>query len=598
MHRISGKLILLLILTALVPITIFGAVAVWTARETAGRIISKENIEIAKRASHQIEQYISDNSMVLEALAENLAKTDLEDWQKERIVKNFALKFDQFEEIDVAGRSGEIMATSRLDQQPEGLAKDEAVRSALSNHSYRSRVFISDNFVPSMVVAVPLVVLGQVEGAVRAELNLIEMWKLVDSIRIGREGYAFVASQDGLLIAHGKGSEKERVLKEERVDDLPIVAEALQGRPNASVYRDRNGITQIGVSVPVSGLGWGLVIEQPTHEAYAAARRLTYGLTGLTLFLLGAMVLIGTSGGNRYVVRPIRELIRGTRVVGGGNLAEKVKILSNDEFGELGDAFNNMTDQLSSLKEDIRNNERAAFLGRIAGGLVHDLRHPVRNLENSSRLMLTKYENKEIRDLFQKVTNREFANLDRFFDDLIDVSRPSPMHPAWLRLSGVLEEIIQPYRSHPKCILEGPAGEPTTDLGNGKVHVKLSIEPSDLRLWADRFAFERVLKNLVNNAIEAMPEGGGLTVSAAPVPGDSSSTQITVSDTGDGIPDERLRNLFVDYGTTKKKGIGLGLPVCKRIMDDHYAAIEVRSQTGQGTTFTLRFPPPGPSTGQ
>jgi signal transduction histidine kinase len=595
MNKVSRKLIVLLIIAALVPMTVFGITAIWTARETARRIVAEENLEVAKRAAHQIKQYVDNGIAILEALAQNLGKTDLLAWQKERMIKNYVIKFEQFRSIDLADRSGHIIATSRLSPLLSDENRENAVKTALSGTIYRSEVFFSENFVPSMIVGIPVQVLGETQGAILGELNLIEMWRLVDSIRIGKEGYALVVSKSGVLIAHGLGSAKERILRQEKIGHFPIVEAALKGRTADMIYRDERGIEEIGVSVPIPELGWALAIEQPTREAYAAATRLSFHLTFLIGTFLLVMILIGTIGGRRSIVAPIQELIRGIRTVGSGNLADKVKISSRDEFKELGEAFNLMTERLSILQEDIRRNERAALLGRIASGLVHDLKHPIKNLENATRLLNRGSDNIKARDFFEKIARREFANLNRFLDDLLHLARPTPLQPILLNLSRTISDLLEPFRAHTHCTIEDSHKGSMDPAAESSLLISVKIDPPDLKIWADRFALERVLRNLIVNATEAMPQGGRLeiiakTVRSIEIPG--YRTEIAISDTGHGMPPERLRNLFVDYSTTKRKGIGLGLAICKKIMEEHKGTIEVRSQPGYGTTVTLQFPSP------
>ena len=590
MNKVSTKLILLLVLSALVPMTLFGMIAVWTARETARQIVAEENLQVADRAARQIEQYVNNSQSILEALVQNLAKTDLKNWQKERMVRNYTLQFERFRSIDLVDETGRLLVTSRLDLTREDQPEMASIRAALAGRVYRSGVFISRNFEPSMTLAIPLKVLGEVQGAVVGQLNLIEMWKLVDSIRIGQDGHAFVVSKEGLLIAHGLNSAKERVFRQERAGPLAVVEAALKGERRSFIYNDQGGFEQIGVSAPVESLGWGLVIEQPTREAYAASTRLTGQLTLLVLIFLLLMILIGMVGGRRSVVAPIRELIRGIREVGGGNLAKKVKILTGDEFLELGEAFNAMTDRLSTLEENIRRNERAVLLGRIAGGLVHDLQHPIKNLENSSRLMIQKYEDPKVRDVYQGVVKRELGNLDRFLENLLHLSRPTPIQPVSVNLYNFFEDFLGSLRIDPRCVIQKFGEGSLEPLVDGKVRVSADVHPPELTVWADRFALERILKNLVANALEAMPNGGRLDISARPAP--PNLTEISVSDTGGGIPPDRLDNLFEDFITTKRKGLGLGLAICKKIVDEHRAAIHVQNRPSYGTTFILRFPNP------
>jgi len=601
MTKISRKLILLLVLAALVPMSISGAVSIWTAREMAKKIVMEVNLEVAKRASHQIAQYLKNSEAILEALARTLSKNDLRPWQKERTIRAYVIQFETFRYLELTDRTGKRIATSRLEKRSDNLSGLAGVQSALSGKVYHSRVFMSKHFTPAMTIAIPVRSLGEISGVLIGELDLVEMWRLVDSIQIGEEGYALVISKEGHLVAHGLGSAKERVLQEEPLEGLPLLTGTGKKNPNAMIYASSQGIEVIGVMAAVPMLNWKLIIEQPTQEAYMASTRMSIQLAFLVMISLIVMILVGFIGGNRHIVLPIRELMRGVRSVGKGNLADKVKITTQDEFQELGTAFNLMTNDLIQLKEDVRLKERAALIGRIASGLVHDLRHPVKNLENSSRLMLRFYEEKKSRTLFEKTFEREIPNLNRLLDNLLDLSRPNQVKPILLNLSHLLRERLEDLSCNPRCVLLKAGQEeriaqeiPETNIQKKIVIYDIPLNP-DLKIWADKFALERVLKNLITNAIEAMPEGGTLKVSGQEIiseDGKSRVTQIRISDTGSGISEAQLSHLFEDYNTTKNKGIGLGLAISKKMIEEHHAKIQVESTLEKGTSFTLQFPLP------
>ncbi|MFQ5598691.1 MAG: ATP-binding protein, partial [Nitrospiria bacterium] len=580
-------------LAALIPMTLFGIVSIYTARETARALVMEENLEVAKRAAHQIEQYLDNSEHILKSLAQNLGKTDLLPWQKERFVRNHVIEFEEFHSIDLTDGAGKILATSRLDNTSEDAPHEEAHRTAASGATYRSKVFISDNFSPAMIVGIPIKFLGETVGVLVGELNLIEMWRLVDSIRIGEEGVALVVSEDLTLIAHGLGSEKGRVFRQEKISDLPFSEGVHNGQAAGEVYFDTRGIETIGVAAQIPSVGWQLMIEQPTREAYAASALLTQQLTVSAGLFLVLMIAVGFLGGKRHIVAPIRELIRGARSVGSGNLSDKVKIRSRDEFRELGEAFNLMTEDLVKLKENIRRNERAAFLGRIAGGLVHDLRHPIKNLENSSRLVTRSYNDEKTQAYFQKMIDREFPNLNRMLNDLLHLSHTKQIKPALFPLSDLTNDILDPLKIDTRCWVQEDGKEKDIPMKENKVLISTRIMPKNLQVWADRFALERVLRNLVTNGIEAMPQGGALGITGKKMQGENEgdeATEISISDTGCGIPPDRLKHLFVDYASTKNKGIGLGLAICKKIIEDHKGQIKVESRPGRGTVFTILLP--------
>jgi signal transduction histidine kinase len=571
MKRISTKLVILLVSAALIPLVLFGIFSIMASRAATYRSVSEGNLNVAKRAADQIELYVQNGIQILKGIAENISRTHLEPWQKETIIKNYVINFEQFHEIYLTDGEGTQIATTDLGMGPADRSKDPAVVTAMRGEVYRSGVYISAQLVPMVTIAHPIILLGEVDGAVVGAIDLIEMWNLVDSIRIGEHGFAFVISKEAMLIAHGRDDAKPSVIKRENRRQWEIVKTVLSGRSGVFTYKNEKGEEVLGVGAPIQSLGWGVVIEQPTTEAYAVARRMTYQLVALIITFVILMTIIGLWGG-KQIVDPIRELIRGTRAVSQGDLSQRVEVKTRDEFSELGESFNRMTEELFKLQEEIRRNERAITFGKIASGLVHDLKHPIKSIENSSKLLLKMYEDPSYRETFHKTVNRELASINRFLDDLHNLTHPIPLKPIPLNIHSVVEEALLGY---------GPEAE-----RNG-VRISREFQGDSLRISADRFAIERVLKNLILNAIEAMPRGGELVVKTK---ANGQWVQIEIQDTGCGIPKERLETIFEDYVTTKRKGLGLGLAISKKVVEDLNGTIEVESKPGEGTTFTLKFP--------
>jgi len=571
MKRISTKLIILLVSAALIPLVLFGIFSIMASRSTNYHSVSEGNLNVAKRAADQIELYVQNGIQVLKGIAENINRTHLEAWQKETIIKNYVINFEQFHEIYLTDREGMQVATTDLGAELTDRSNDPAIANAMRSEVYRSGVYISDQLVPMMTISIPIIRLNEVDGSVVGVIDLINMWNLVDSIRIGQEGFAFVISKEGMLIAHGRDDAKPSVIKQEDRRQWGIVKTVLSGESGVITYKNEKGEKVLGVFAPMKSLGWGLVIEQPTKEAYAMARRMTYQLVTLIIAFVILMTIVGLWGG-RQIVGPIRELIRGTRAVSRGDLSQRMEVRTRDEFSELGRSFNRMTEELFNLQEEMRRNERAVTFGKIASGLVHDLKHPVKSIENSSRLLLKMYDDPHYRETFHRTVNREFANINRFLDDLHNLTHPIPLKPIPLNVHKVIDEAIEGYL---------PEAE-----RNG-VRILRQFQGDSFRISADRFAIERVIKNLILNAIEAMPQGGDLVIETK---SDGQWVEIGIGDTGCGIPRERLRTIFEDYTTTKRKGLGLGLAISRKIVQDLNGTIEIESEPGNGTTFTLKFP--------
>jgi signal transduction histidine kinase len=401
------------------------------------------------------------------------------------------------------------------------------------------------------------------------------MWRTVDRIRIGENGYAMVIASNGELVAHGDPDKKALVAQARNMSGHPLVQALGQSKPDSGPvsreYVDDDGKRQLGVAARMTPLGWTMAVEQPTSEAYANATTLQRQLiVAISLGLL-AMVTIGYFWGRQFIT-PILTLEKGTQAVAAGQLESRVDIRTGDEFEVLGQAFNTMADRLIELQENLKRQERQATFGRIAAGLVHDLSHPIQNIGNSTRLLLRDDVDPESRDMFRRTIERELATLKHFMDDLRNIVKPKPIERFAMDVNTSVAEIVESMR------------------GEGEKHGVAVVDryaQGPLVIEGDRFALGRVYRNLITNAIQATQPGGSVTISTAR---DSGMVEIQVVDTGSGIPADRLAAIFEDFVTTKRRGLGLGLAISKRIVEQLDGTITVESEVGRGTTFTLRFP--------
>ncbi len=340
--------------------------------------------------------------------------------------------------------------------------------------------------------------------------------------------------------------------------------------PVSIEYTDE-GDRKLGVAARMAPLGWTMIVEQPTSEADANATVLQRQLVIAISVVLLLMILAGYLFGRQFIT-PILTLQRGTQALAAGHLEERVDIRTGDEFAELGQAFNTMADKLIELQENIKRQERQAMFGRIAAGLVHDLAHPVQNIGNSTRLLLRDDVDPESREMFRRTIERELGTLRHFMDDLRNIVKPKPIERFPMDVNGSIAEIVESMRG------EG-------DRVGVAIETRYASGP--LMIEGDHFALGRVYRNLITNAIQATEQGGRVTIATARV-GDL--VEVSVEDTGSGIPADRLAAIFEDFVTTKRRGLGLGLAISKRIVEQLDGTIAVESEVGRGTKFTLRFP--------
>jgi PAS domain S-box-containing protein len=235
--------------------------------------------------------------------------------------------------------------------------------------------------------------------------------------------------------------------------------------------------------------------------------------------------------------------------------------------------------RLRELERERRRAERLASMEAIASGMVHEIRNPLVAIKTFTQLLPTRFNDPGFRDTFSRVAGREIARVDDLLDRFRMLSSASrqPMEPVDVTAPiGDTLQLLQPRLEERRVSLRR-VGEtaPRSVLGNAS-------------------QLEQLFLNLCLNALEAMDSGGELTVRVADLSeGGGSTLLVEVSDTGGGIPDDMLEQIFNPFVTTKDHGTGLGLAICRAITDAHRAVLRARNNIGRpGCTFTVEFPVP------
>jgi signal transduction histidine kinase len=232
----------------------------------------------------------------------------------------------------------------------------------------------------------------------------------------------------------------------------------------------------------------------------------------------------------------------------------------------------------SKLYDRMKERDRLAALGEMAAGLAHEIRNPLGAIKGAAQLLLPSGdgappESRESRE-FLGIIVEEANRLNRVVSQFLDYARPYQGNLEPLDVNEVVRKTAQLL----------PPGTPSSD-----VQLQLGATPP---VRGDAEQLRQVFLNLALNALQAMPDGGRLTISTVTRSsrGAPSAVEVRFQDTGRGIPSAAMKNLFIPFYTTKDKGTGLGLPISQRIVENHGGRIEVRSREGAGSTFAVVLP--------
>jgi two-component system nitrogen regulation sensor histidine kinase NtrY len=274
------------------------------------------------------------------------------------------------------------------------------------------------------------------------------------------------------------------------------------------------------------------------------------------------------------VTRPVRKLAESAGKVAAGNWSTTVEIPSTDEIGQLAGAFNRMTHELVEQRERLVQAERVAAWRELARRLAHELKNPLFPLQITVENMQRARESYP--DQFDEVFREgsatllaELSNLKQIigrFSDFAKMPAPEMQQVQFNQLIAENMKLFEPQfaKAHVVAKTELDAGLPT--------------------VAADPEQMTRVLRNLILNAIDAMPSGGVITVRTISL---GHAARFEIADTGQGLTPEECARLFTPYYTTKTHGTGLGLAIVQSVISDHKGRISVESEPGKGATFRI-----------
>ncbi|MGE0128491.1 MAG: ATP-binding protein [Blastocatellales bacterium] len=337
-------------------------------------------------------------------------------------------------------------------------------------------------------------------------------------------------------------------------------------------------------------------IVQPISfvKADIARARFHIAITALMLFI--TILLVVTAVTRFSLARPIQELLDGALAVGRGNLNYRVLApWSGGELARLAQEFNRMADSLAeqrrssiheaeerlALERKLRHNERLAVLGQLAAGVAHEMGAPLQVIDGRAKQLLNNTETPlETRQRNLTIIRNQAERISRIVRQLLNLARPYNLNLQPVELSSLVKEIVE--------MIE-------TQAESAGVEIVVSPGNCGAAVEADQEFIQQVLLNVCRNGIQATAAGGRLRLECLGDAADKDGRRfaaLRVSDTGVGIPPEHLPKVFDPFFTTKivSEGVGLGLPISNRIVEEHGGWIEAANGDEGGAVFTIYLP--------
>jgi signal transduction histidine kinase len=592
-RKVSGRLfrkyVALFVGIVCVALTANSISEIWMAYEEQEAFLIRAQHDRAETAADKIGQFVKEiEGQIGWTTQLPWRPADLEDRHIDavRLLRQMSA-IAELRQLDRSGR--EQLRVSRLAPDILGsnadFSQDITFIEAMAKKVYYGPVYFLQDSEPHMTIAM----VGERSDSLVsvADVNLKFIWDVISQMRVGARGRAYLVDAEGRLIAHPDIS---LVLRNTDLSRLKQVRAAVASPSSelseqVTTATDLQGAGVLTTYAAIAPLGWLVFVELPLNEAYSA---LYASIARSALLLLAALALAlvaGTFLARRMVV-PIRELRIGAARIGSGDLARRISIRTGDELEALGDQFNSMAAQLhdsyATLERKVEERTQQLELANLAksrflAAASHDLRQPLHALGLFVAQLQANIDAPDRGRIVERI-GAAVAAMNELFGALLDISKLD---------AGVLDPNITEFpMAHLLQRLETTFAGAAHEKG-----LSLRVMPSQAWVRSDFILLERVLLNLVSNAIRYTSRGGAVIGCRRR----NGSLRIEVCDTGVGIPEDQRQNIFAEFyrlgeGSGNRVGLGLGLAIVDRLcrLLDH--PIELASTSGRGSRFAVTVP--------
>ncbi|MDZ7716036.1 MAG: ATP-binding protein [Balneolaceae bacterium] len=324
---------------------------------------------------------------------------------------------------------------------------------------------------------------------------------------------------------------------------------------------------------PIAAIAIPTFVQSPKYDQQLL-ETISY-LVVLYLFVFGIFIL-GTALIARQLTKPLHRIQHGLDKISTGDLDTTIPVTSNDEIGNLAEAYNTMVYQLKELQKELAQAEREAAWKEMAQQVAHEIKNPLTpmklNIQHLKRQLKTNQVSiEELKPKIEQITQNlidQIQSLSNIASDFSKFSQPLDKDFTKVEVNSILHSVKDLYQNDENIIIH-------TELAENEIEV--NGIPDELR---------RVFINIIKNAFEAMPEGGKITIRSYTK---KDSAFIEIEDNGAGISEEDKSKIFVPNFSTKSSGTGLGLAICKKVIEAHEGNISFASIKNKGTTFVIKL---------
>jgi signal transduction histidine kinase len=595
------KLLVFILPLVCLPIAILGFFSIQASEERVNRLVRHEQMVKVKAAAERIKDIFSGCRLDLETIAglpvmeeyqiarsfRLEAETQFNREKIGRLLKDFVTRTSFYYQIRVLDSQGVELIKVKADGRPA--FEPGRARTDLTDNLYRTapnQLYVSDILFSDlrngyiMHWAIPVYSSWhEYLGGVIIDLDHEKIIQMINEIRVGDQGYAFVIDGRGRITGHPRYKPYEHTLETYPEASLKaLIREMLTGTSGWKTYVHQN-IDKMAAYAPVAFMGWSMGVTIPLDEFGKEARAIK-----IRVIQAGAVVLVfavlGVTLLAYYLLRPVRTLVAATNRIAQGDLNHTIPVQTRDELGDLTRSFNHMVRNLSRIQQELVRSEKLISVGRLSAGVAHEIRNPLNAIKGAIVHIRRRRRQDPLVNEYTELVSEEIDRLNTFVTEFLYFARQSKPQPVPTQLNGLIVATQKLFQKQ------------ACQLG---IRFHNQLDPHLPQLPVDPHQMERVIVNVLINAMDAQPEGGQIIFStfllkSRQPPCAPESVRIEIRDTGMGIADEHLGSIYDPFFSTKQDGTGIGLPLSLSIVENHNGRMTVEPRQANGVRVTIELP--------
>jgi len=575
------RVLLVLSLAAVIPTVVVGVLAILRARHDVENEVQRGALAHIRALGAALDGTLQGARRTIELAASQWADAPGDARETQLLLRRLRREVPIVNTVSVLDPDGKLLFG---DPVPSGVD--------IGSHSFGG--YIGDAVFANKTPVVHAVVqargrTGELIGVVVASLDLGFVRDAIASARLGPGARVLVVDGAGVPVATS--------------DATPLGAVSLAGRDavvdralasSVEGTRSENGwvsaYRNLSSYQSLRGVRWAIIHQQPEAQAYALARRTTRDTAIIGIAALALALALGAFFATR-LTRPLEHLAERADAIAAGQLPDAPPVAGPGEIGDLAHSVDEMAKRIAEraeLASALARGDRLASVGVMSAQVAHEINNPLTTVLGYAKLLLEdKPEGHPDRNALELIAD-EAERMKKIIGGLLEYARaPRPSEPATQTATGT----AAPGASEPSAVVRHVAALVAPQLKKARAKLVTDV-PAMPPIAIEAHALQQVLVNLVQNAAQALSDGGTIKIAARPSPGNVATT-LTISDDGPGIPAADRTRIFDPFFTTKAPGTGtgLGLAVCKHLVATAGGSIEVGdAPDGRGAEFRVVIP--------